>query len=76
MKVSEVKLGDILIADGGFDCLKENQHCEVKADGDELYVECSHGKHFLEGQCDFETGTKLVGLTLAGDAQLTATGEK
>lgn len=28
----ELKLGDILIADGGFTCLKEGQECEVKRD--------------------------------------------
>jgi hypothetical protein len=41
MKLSEIKAGDVLIADGGFTCLHEGERCEVKADEKgELYVAC------------------------------------
>jgi len=66
VKVSDVMVGDILIADGGFycsdcdggdhdpgdggRCLDEGQECEVKWSGDGVYVECAIGHHSLDGQ--------------------------
>jgi hypothetical protein len=67
MKLSDVRVGMVLIADGGFTCLGEGRY-EVKADHvdhSELYIICREGKHFLSGQIDAEG--KLVGLTIAGD---------
>lgn len=32
MKLSEIKAGDILIADGGFTCIEEGRECEVFSD--------------------------------------------
>ena len=65
MKLSEVKPGDVLIADGGFTCIKQGARLVV---ADDLSVSCSHGKHFLDGQIDFDDGDTLVGLTLAPNA--------
>jgi hypothetical protein len=66
--VDEVKVGDVLIADGGFPCLRENQNCLVRYDTlqidgvvqDALYVTCDEGQHFLDGQLD-DTGENYVG---------------
>lgn len=74
MLLSEVKVGDRLIADGGFTCLEEGRVCEVKVDADgDLYVDCQGSlvdvpvvggryvhPHLLSGQED-EDGT-LIGL--------------
>ena len=49
MKLSEVKVGDILVADDGFTCLSANEHCEVK-EADGLYIYCKQGRHYLDGQ--------------------------
>ncbi len=61
-KLADLKPGDKLEADGGFTCLSAGQRCEVKADAERLYIECTEGHHYLEGQTDFATGTELVGL--------------
>ena len=67
-KYKDVKVGDILIADDGFDCLLEGQQCIVeKDDRDRKFVRCSEGIHLLDGQLEFyaERGeVSLVGLTL------------
>lgn len=56
--VSSVKVGTVLICDGGFVsnhpcgfCMDEGAEKVVKRDMDgELFVECRDGKHFLAGQ--------------------------
>ena len=54
----------VLVADGGFPCLSDQQRCEVKADSDGgLYIECREGRHYLKGQLDFHTQTELVGFS-------------
>jgi hypothetical protein len=64
MKMTDLKVGDVVVADGGFGCLEDGQRCEVKANAKgELYVECDHGNHYLEGQKDFHG--ELIGLTKA-----------
>jgi hypothetical protein len=40
LKMDDIKVGDKLIADGGFTCIEEGRVCEVKARGDTLYVDC------------------------------------
>lgn len=54
----EVSPGDILIADGGFDCIVEGARVEVERDlhgfGVDLWVACRCGKHMLDGQLDEE----------------------
>jgi hypothetical protein len=68
-KIETVKPGDTLIADGGFTCLKDGQHCQVKVDADGLYVECTEGRHGLDGQLNEKD--EVVGLcTPAGRVNL------
>lgn len=59
MKLTDVKEGDIIIADGGFTCMEAGEH-KVYDDG-RFYIKCDEGKHFLEGQED-ENGN-LIGVT-------------
>lgn len=60
-KLNEIKTGDILIADGGFTCLREGQSCEAKHDEcDSLYIDCDEGQHRLDAQVD--ENDDLVGL--------------
>lgn len=61
-KLSDVKVGDNLVADGGFDCLSNREICEVCSDADSLYVPCGMGKHYLNGQLN-EAG-ELVGFSV------------
>lgn len=62
-----VKKGDILIADGEFDCLSDREECVVHEDEDGLFVFCDHNgtktRHYLEGQEGYtpETEGKYVG---------------
>lgn len=64
LKISDVRPGDVLVADGGFTCMRQDTHCVVKADENgELYVECDEGRHLLSGQLDFDDQETLVGLT-------------
>jgi hypothetical protein len=54
-KESEVQAGTILIADGGFTCIKEGAELTVQNDPEfGLYVPCSDsgGKHMIDGQLD------------------------
>jgi hypothetical protein len=61
-KISDIKVGDILIADDGFTCMKAGEH-EVKAsEAGALFIDCTEGRHFLAGQ-ERADGT-LIGLTL------------
>lgn len=50
--VDEVKVGDTLIADGVFTCLKDGERLRVKIDKTGLHVRCNKGKHYLDGQID------------------------
>jgi hypothetical protein len=58
MKISNVKSGDVLIADGGFTCIESGTELLVDED---FSVPCSEGKHFLDGQIDFDDGETLIG---------------
>jgi hypothetical protein len=53
-KESEVKAGTVLIADGGFTCIKEGAHLVAQENWGGLFVPCTHdgGKHYLDGQID------------------------
>jgi len=53
--------GDTLIADGGFTCLAAGAELTVDAVGDEFYVPCACGHHYLNGATDHHGF--LVGLT-------------
>lgn len=70
VKLAEVKPGDRLVADGGFTCIKAGAIVTVGESptgndwpGADLYIPCSHGKHFLDGQ-ENDAG-QCVGLVLA-----------
>lgn len=70
VKLADVKPGDRLVADAGFTCIKAGAVVEVGETrsgndwlGADLYVPCSHGKHFLDGQTN-DAG-HCVGLSLA-----------
>jgi hypothetical protein len=62
-KVADVKVGDILVTDGGFICIRKGRRCRVHEDDGGLYIRCSAGHHYLDGQIDFEQGVDYVGLT-------------
>lgn len=59
--LENVRAGDSLIADGGFQCLALGEVALVKSDEHGLYVNCGDGHHYLDGQAD-EHG-RLIGLT-------------
>lgn len=58
-KLSETKVGDKLVADGGFTCIKAGT-VEVFEDDGGLFVPCKAGNHYLDGQCD--DGDHIVGM--------------
>jgi hypothetical protein len=64
MKLTDLKPGDLIVADDGFTCLTEGEVCEVlfSNDANEAYVKCSDGTHYLDGQLD-EDGEIIVGFT-------------
>jgi len=66
LPVEQVKIGDILIADGGFTCLQDRQECKVQETDGELYVACTAGFHFLDGQLNDDL-TEYVGFLKKGD---------
>jgi hypothetical protein len=50
-----VKAGDVLEVDAGFSCITKGTRLRVERVGNgdsffDLYVPCSHGKHYLSGQ--------------------------
>ena len=62
IKLTNMKPNDWLKADTGFTCLSENAVRIIKMDWKcELYIQCDHGRHYLNGQTDHEGN--LVGLT-------------
>lgn len=62
-KASEVKAGDTLVADSGFDCIESGAHLVVEADDKGgLFVACKEGRHYLEGQLDFDGEGGGIGL--------------
>lgn len=61
-KLSEVREGDTLIADAGFECIKAGEHV-VRKGPNGLCIRCLFGNHYLEGQED-SPGEDLVGLIL------------
>lgn len=57
--LEDLKAGDTLFADDGFDCLEAGP-VKVEEDDGRLYVRCHAGCHYLDGQTDDEG--KLSGL--------------
>lgn len=61
-RVDDVKAGDVLVTDGGFTCMSENEHKTVKQDNGGLFVDCSEKRHYLDGQIE---GDVYIGLRKA-----------
>lgn len=59
-KLSNLKAGDVVTIDGGFDCMDSGKPHEVYGNGD-LYLICDHGHHFLSGQLEVDNDS-LVGV--------------
>jgi len=67
LNISDISEGAILIADDVFTCLPPNHKCRVMLDAygtDRFYVECSEGKHFLDGQQHFDDPSIVVGFSM------------
>jgi hypothetical protein len=62
-RYSQLKRGDAVQIDAGFDCMPANSVLTVEAwpDGT-LFIECDHGSHDLEGQLDIDDGDSLIGI--------------
>jgi hypothetical protein len=59
MKLSDIKAGDIVNVEG-LTCMPAGRHT-VQSDDKGLFIPCSSGKHYLDGQEDEETG-EMVGV--------------
>ena len=59
LRYEELKKGDILVPDGGFDCITKNSRKRVEKDDDGFYVTCNEGHHYLEGH--FEDDGFVIG---------------
>lgn len=59
-KLSSLRHGDVVIADGGFTCMPAGQRTVYKGEDGCLYVSCRSGDHLLSGQAD--DGEHLVGI--------------
>jgi hypothetical protein len=51
-RADEVSEGTRLIAGSGFDCIREGKVVTVQRENGGLFVPCSHGRHFIDGQLD------------------------
>ena len=76
MTIDEVKVGDKLVCDGGFTCVKGGFTCVkegavvvIQEDKNGLYFECEEGRHYLDGQVGSAasgyTDRELIGLSPA-----------
>lgn len=67
VRLSELKAGDIVVADADFPCMAAGRKT-VEADEGGLFVPCSAGRHYLDGQihCESHGGEDdtLIGLFL------------
>ncbi len=59
-KVSDVKVGDTVVTDGGFTCMKQNERHIVQEDENGLFIPCEEGHHYIDGQLD--DGDVYIGL--------------
>jgi len=57
--IDDVKVGDKLVADRGFKCLKPGEVVTVAEFEGALFVPCKMNRHYLKGQMDAEH--QLVG---------------
>lgn len=58
----QVANGSIVYPDDNFSCMQMNIRKAVFYCDDGLYIKCSHGKHFLDGQLNINN--EYVGLSL------------
>lgn len=58
--LKNIKPGDTLTTDAGFDCMSPGSKKTVFALADKLFICCKHGHHLLDGQLDNEG--YLIGL--------------
>ena len=67
MKLSDLKPGDKLKADSGFSCIEPNAICIVQEIDGRLFVKCTSGHHFLDGQTEpmDDPHGEMVGFTYA-----------
>lgn len=65
--IHNVSAGTKLKADGGFTCLDEGVILTTQSDEGSLYVPCSCGKHFLDGQLD--DGEEYIGFTVVEELE-------
>jgi hypothetical protein len=65
MRLREVKVGDILIAETIHPCIEANTKVKVAEDKRGLYVLCKFGEHYLGGQVKSDDGDTLVGFRRA-----------
>ncbi len=64
MNIADVQPGMKLKADAGFTCIADGAVLTIESNEDgELFVPCSSGRHYLDGQVD--SNGKLVGLESA-----------
>jgi hypothetical protein len=63
LTIDQVQTGQIIYTDNGFTCLSEGPHTVYEDEGGRKYIGCEEGRHYLDGQLDFEDGTTLVGLS-------------
>ena len=61
MKLSDLKAGDIVTIDSGFTCMKAGNHLVHSDVHGQLFLKCDDGRHYLDGQEDFDTG-ELIGI--------------
>ncbi len=62
VRLSDLKPGDRIEIDDGFTCADAGT-VDVCADTNgELYFACEDGRHYLEGQLDFDGSDVLVGI--------------
>lgn len=59
-KLSELKAGDLIELDSEFTCMKGVARICDEQGG--LYICCSHGKHFLDGEVYDNYDDSLIGI--------------
>lgn len=61
-KIQQVKPGSVLECDGGFTCMRNGETRTVGRDIHGLFISCTEGHHYLDGQ---EEEDYYIGLYLA-----------
>ena len=57
--ISSVDVGDKLVVDAGFPCIPNWSRRTVRYDEHGLFIHCFDGRHYLDGQIDYETNTYI-----------------